>query len=171
MSITDELRKYISGPARWGISHICEENIVAIADRIDAEHEKAVQEKSIRVYTSDADMEHDGWIRLPKDANGEPIRFKDKVTVPWSEKVYEVGGFSYQENVHLGTMTIWINVHEDGEYKALCASVSCRHYKPPTVEDVLREFATEFNRDDTELCDEEIIERFAAKLQLRGDGE
>jgi hypothetical protein len=41
----------------------------------------------------------------------------------------------------------------------------------PTVEDVLQEFVSEFNRDDTELCDEEIIERFAAKLRLAGDAE
>lgn len=46
-----------------------------------------------------------------------------------------------------------------------------RHYHEPTVEDVLREFVSEFNRDDTELCDEEIIERFAAKLRLAGDAE
>lgn len=47
-----------------------------------------------------------------------------------------------------------------------------RLFKPrPTVEDVLQEFVVEFNRDDSELCDEEIIERFAAKLQLRGDAE
>ena len=40
------------------------------------------------------------------------------------------------------------------------------HHHEPTVEDVLREFVTEFNRDDTELCDDEIIERFAKRLQL-----
>ena len=47
----------------------------------------------------------------------------------------------------------------------------CRHYHTPTVEDVLREFVDEFNRDDTELCDGEIIERFAAKLRLAGEGD
>ena len=36
----------------------------------------------------------------------------------------------------------------------------------PTVEDVLTEFVTEFNRDDSELCDGEIIERFAKRLRL-----
>lgn len=81
----------------------------------------------------------DGWVELPKDADGVPIRFKDKVTVPWSDKVYEVGGFSYQENVHTGTMTIWIDTHIDGEFRALCATDSCHHYAPDTWERIIED--------------------------------
>lgn len=54
MSITDELRRYINGPAKSGISHICEKAIANIADRIDAEHEKAMS----RAGQLLADAEH-----------------------------------------------------------------------------------------------------------------
>lgn len=70
-------------------------------------------------------------------------------------------------------MTIWINVHENGEYKALCAADSCRHYKPPTVEDVLREMleqAVGYSDAHTTVALNTISE-YATKLQLRGDGE
>lgn len=43
------------------------------------------------------------------------------------------------------------------------------HHRPDTVEDVedvLWQLVDELSRDDTELCDDEIIERFAAKLRL-----
>lgn len=47
-----------------------------------------------------------------------------------------------------------------------------RHYKrKPSVENVLVELLREYDRDDSELTDGEIVERFAARLRLAGDDE
>ena len=47
-----------------------------------------------------------------------------------------------------------------------------RHYKrKPNVENVLVELLREYDRDDSELTDGEIVERFAARLRLAGDDE
>ena len=51
-----------------------------------------------------------------------------------------------------------------------------RHYTPPTVEDVLREFASDIadvlGGDDFRLDgSDELFAEYAAKLRLAGDGE
>ena len=194
MSITDELRKWAKQnqshgevfgglPPKHPFNRCCAvEDLLAIVDRIDAEYDDAVRKKAAKMLTNvtaymDADdLAEIGLTRLPTDADGVPILFKDKVTVPWSDKVYEVNGFSYQENLHLGTMTVWINTHEDGEYKALCAVDSCRHYKPPTTEDVLRECCNKYHALLIEGMSDiphdmpapgEIIAEYAKRLQLK----
>ena len=86
MSITDELRGWTSDHActitiPWG-------QLTTIADRIDDEHESAVQEQhweGVQGGILDADkwaeaVRNDGWIELPKDANGEHIRPGDIVS-------------------------------------------------------------------------------------------
>jgi hypothetical protein len=151
MGITDELRKW--GYGFCGSSY---EAVNAIADRIDAEHERQLEV----LYRDMSDAE---YVKLPKDTGSEYIHERDKVD--WRD--------------HAGT---W---HENATVVAVCNDgcyvmdgiafhvhkSDIRHHPEPTVEDVLREFVSEFNRDDTELCDEEIIERFAAKLRLSDDGE
>lgn len=92
-----------------------------------------------------------GYVALPVDRDGVPIHLGDEMET--------VGG----QVVRVRHMTIY----ESGwllNYSARTPSMMT--HRPKTVEDVLRKFVTEFNRDDTELCDEEIIERFAAKLRL-----
>lgn len=81
MSITEELRRYISGPAKSGISHICEKAIANIADRIDAEHERACAEAYGNGVESVALPDMTAYIQLPKDADGEYIRIGDEVEV------------------------------------------------------------------------------------------
>ena len=171
MAITDKLRKWAEDemPLSYRMA------VLAIADRIDEAAQdmsnKAYcdgQSASIRAKVSDELAKDNGWVRLPTDADGVPIRFKDKVTVPWSDKVYEVSGFSYQEHTHLGTMTVWINTHEDGEVKALCATGSCHHYKPPTTEDVLNEMLDVYCSNDSRTpC--QLVAEYAKRLQLRED--
>lgn len=192
MKIAAELMAYAKNEA----PHYEMETLLAIADRINAEHARIVHEKiskahadgeqnAINQLRSKSEDHRRGYqlgyekamqeieqtyVKLPVDADGEPIHFKDKVIVPWSDKVYEVSGFSYQENVHLGTMTVWINTHEDGEYKALCAVGSCYHYHEPTVEDLLDEFVERWH--DTHHDDLPALKaEYAKRLQLRGDGD
>ena len=170
MAITDELREYArafdhvwfksDGTAIFttGIPPIdavrLDEHVLAIADHIDAEHAEAQRRWMAEL---DAARDRDGWVELPKDADGEYIRIGDVMAYADNTKPMEV--------VALVPPAVFLT--EDGPRFA----DMCRHYHTPTVEDVLREFVDEFNRDDTELCDGEIIERFAAKLRLAGEGD
>lgn len=101
------------------------------------------------------------YTELPLDADGVPIHVGDvmesKVGGPlFGEGSFEVRAMRCDE-------CGWEVYDRLGER---CAPSLLRHYHKPPVEDVLREFVTEFNRDDTELCDDEIIESFAKRLQL-----
>ena len=116
--------------------------LTAIADRIDA-------------------MLEERYVELHKDVDGEYIHEHDKVD--WRD--------------HAGTWhksALVVAVCSDGCYvmDGMVFHVHAsdiRHHKHPTVEDVLAELLCEYDRDDFELT--ELIERFAAKLQLRGDAE
>ncbi len=93
-------------------------------------------------------------IEFPLDADGVPIRVGDSV---------EVNGDCRGTVLSIKLCLDGWWVYANGRSRR---PERYRHYHAPTVVDVLREFVSEFNRDDTELCDEEIIERFAAKLKL-----
>ena len=142
----------------WCPRHKAE--LTSIADRIDAEHEKAVQEEFVRVYTSDADMEHDGWIRLPMDADNEIVNVGDKLD--GYNKTIEVMW------LRLGRTGWWI-IDKYGKSYACCDAFL--HHHDPTVEDVLDEFASAYDRIGGE--DEEhqkyldLIAEYATKLQLK----
>lgn len=194
MSITDELRK-------WAHEHLYKSGIrsdlLAIADRIDVEHEKAMSRAGQLLADAEKDRDYNyaNWqdckqkvlqhnitldelsadierledelahcIELPKDADGEYVRIGDKVTC--ARSVWQVTGLRLT-GLAWGVCCTIFNDH-GGSGTNVYPPCDLRHYHAPTVEDVLREFVSEFNRDDTELCDEEIIERFAAKLRLAG---
>lgn len=127
MSITDELRRYISDRTGQGISLVCEKKIANIANLIDAEHEAMLEDARKHVY--------EGYVELPKDADGEPIHIGDVV-------VYDHDG------VRTGTPETvrWIAMGEtevriSTDRTSYPMPSSLRHYHEPTVEDVLREFA------------------------------
>ena len=168
--ITAELRKYALG---WDERNRVRRELTAIADRIDAEHESACAEAYGNGVESVALPDMSAYVKLPVDADGEPIHMGDLVTVPWKDKVYEVAGFSCSKQLCSDIRTIWIDVYspEKKHNIPLCGAGSCRHYHAPTVEDVLEELLREYDRDDSELTNGEIIERFAAKLRLAGDAE
>lgn len=152
MSITDELRKW--GYGFCGDTH---DVVTAIADRIDAEHQRQLDV----LYRDMSDAE---YVKLHKDTGGEYIREHDKVD--WRD--------------HAGT---W---HENATVVAVCDDgcyvmdgivfhvhkSDIRHHHAPTVEDVLFEFARFWS--DEELTDIEhlqphaaqTIAEYAAKLRL-----
>ena len=166
MSITDELREYIANQ-QWCANG----TLSAIADRIDAEHQKATRELNNLAGAS---------VLLPIDADGVPFRIGDKV----DSDHYEDGtvtGIQYglaangaiRELVavrpHGWDTATW---HDPEEYA---------HHHEPTVEDVLREFAEKMNEnmgmytgeaidaDEWREADARTVEKYAAKLRLAGE--
>ena len=151
MSITDELRAYTGGFYLFRYKDV-REKLDAIADRIDAEHEAKVSYWQGASYKDGYDegfasaddwfaqredtMAEHGWIRLPKDANGEYIRVGD-----------ELAGYGYPNGgayckAIVGEWGI-LAAEQDCKYQRwlLWSADAVRHYHAPTVEDVLREFA------------------------------
>lgn len=172
MSITDELRT--GGIYRFPSNRrvFTEEELTAIADRIDAEHEAKVSYWQGASYRDgydegfasaddwlgqheDAMAEH-GWVKLPKDANGVPICVGDVLTD--GEHTFVV-----DELAAFGGGS-WSIRNEDGSAWKAC---DVTHHHEPTVEDVLREFAYGLG---VPVADS-YIAASAAKLRLAGDAE
>ena len=158
MSITDELRGFASN---WDWldrgSGATERKILTIADRIDAEHKREIDHACKQYDNAVAER---GWIRLPKDANGEYIHIGDVM-----ENIY--GNVDVVE----GILSDRYLVLRDNDWISLRADWSHHHHKP-TLEDVLAEFALEIDPSaDIAVTGAETIKKFAAKLQLKEPGE
>lgn len=164
MSITDELRTWM-----YGHTVNCSDNriaLVAIADRIDAEHEKAtagcIHYDPERHYCSVHGDTENGWVKLPVDADGVPIRVGD--VMEWCDPDGEVTVTCEVDAVGVECFFAWDGAN--GRYAQKCANVY-RHHHPPTVEDVLEEFAQMY----IACNDKGTIAEYAAKLRLAGEGE
>ena len=130
MSITDELRE-------WGerqLPHLpYRKALAAIADRIDAAHEDALISSYFDGVFSDEELAENGFIRLPKDADGEYIRVGD---VMEGEKFG--GGFSEPFEV-VGYIMSNGELEPMDENKCPRKRKYSHHHHAPTVEDVLLE--------------------------------
>jgi hypothetical protein len=163
MSITDELREY----ANTRISPN-KGMLTAIADRIDAEHERLMQEQPFTidmVPMTDERMAEHGWIRLPKDADGEYIHVGDEVYQVEGGWVYTVESIRFYPD---NTTVTFSCKHGFG-----CDSAhNVRHYHAPTVEDVLREFAERYLDYEgipsagRRGVGEALMDEYASKLRL-----
>lgn len=149
MSITDELRKWAHDemPRNYRMA------VLALADHIDEEHEKAVHELNGLAEAS---------VLLPKDADGEVVRVGSLCKVyPFNEpakkvRALRVSGFG------------WFVTFEDGTEEQL---YRIRVYKPPTTEDVLCEMlekAVGYSDAHTTVALSAIAE-YANRLQLKED--
>ena len=118
-----------------------------------------------RHYCSCHDIDTDGLVELPKDADGEVWHIGDRTE---SGQTIKSMGLSKHGWHFVGTVNeIDPAIH--------------RHYQPPTVEDLLREFArvgihiaAKHGIKAGEIdfyADEEAIAEYAAKLRLAGDAE
>lgn len=164
MSITDELRK-------WGRATLMPSLLVkmeAIADRIDAEHERAVSEQPYTidmVPMTDESMAGHGWVRLPKDADGVPIRIGDVMEPKGSGLLFDKA--SFEVRIMRCDECGW-EVYDrlGGRY----VPSLLRHHHAPTVEDVLTEFAAKLiERGELTNGGAQTIAEYAAKLRLRED--
>ena len=154
MSITDELREWAKGDGlRAGMSlRTARDQALAIADRIDAEHERTLGEWDYWESTH---------VELPKDADGVPIHIGDVMENIVCPSVHrEVTGVGAE------CFYGW----DDGNGRYSQFDVSCsRHHHAPTVEDVLREMLDAWGELPAEETNEAIVAEYAAKLQLRED--
>lgn len=164
--ITDELRKYIRDTARWGISPTCEKGLSDIADRIDAEHNRAIASvmNDALYHANDKDMADLGWYRA-LDADKEVIHADDEL---FRKENGEPAG--RVTAIGVGQRAGWVWTLIDGRNVSIghYADVLCHHHAP-TVEDVLREFAEGLG---VPVADS-YIATSAAKLRetLAGDAE
>lgn len=171
MSITDELREWVMENTTnnvftcYPLKHeVCgtKERLLDIADRIDAEHERGMADAYLNGTPTDEQMAELGWVRLPKDADGELIRVGDAVKP-----------FGYES----GTVAS-VEIHDDGnafvgvlpygcDVPTVHNAVEVFHYRASTVEDVLREFALaceDAGNAGPEVA--RIAAGYAAKLKL-----
>ena len=98
------------------------------------------------------------YIELPKDSDGEHIHIGDKLMGKHLE------GNPIVECTRLTLTNGWMVGHgrADGTPNLFV------HHKPPTVEDVLWEFALEIDQAvDADVSVEKTIAEYAAKLKLR----
>ena len=169
MSITDELRRWINGNT---VIHVT--GLRAIADRIDAEHERAVMSamNDALYHANDKSMAELGWVRLPKDADGVPFRIGDKVDSDHYEDGTVTGIQFYK--IYNGGIRTLIAVRPDGWDVATWRTPDeYRHHHELTVEDVLTkmlEQAVGYSDAHTTVATNAIAE-YAAKLRLAGEGE
>lgn len=186
MSITDELREWaVNHRAELDMGQLYPAMIHDIADRIDAAHENGCKEQFVCgaehgigasieasmiqergwIKATDENMAEHGWVRLPLDADGVPIRIGDTVRYDTTGKPFEVKEICYMD----GYETEVGNGEQYGSVMAGCV----HHYHPPTVEDVLREFALRAIRDSESNCGDldETCAEYAKKLRLAGEDE
>lgn len=157
MSITDELRNEVfhapMEPDQRG-------RFIAIANRIEAEHVGAQRRWMAEL---DAARDRDGYIALPKDADGEYIHVGDMM-----------------DTEHFGTVEVEGFIHNavafynySGQPAYLCTSPAnlCHHHHEPTVEDVMVEFATDWESAQDGEDKTAVLKEYAAKLRLAGEDE
>ena len=171
MAITDELREFAQGCA-GGMGG---DALRHIADRIDREHRMAMEKVAAEVDAlpmTDESMAEHGWIRLPLDADGVPIRPGDELVI------FETGEHIRAYDVELYDDGRWL-VCDDETMDSIHPD-RLRH-RAQTVEDVLRECIANVCRSNAQLyqqgcspltmedIDEELdeyINEYAAKLRL-----
>ena len=165
MSITDELREW-KGHIQTRLAPeavlALRGELNAIADRIDAEHE-SVRAESIIDMTDESMAEH-GWVRLPKDADGVTIRIGDELDSLEALHPDVPARFKVQDMFYYGNGKWHLRA-----YPATYKPEKCRHHHAPTVEDVLREFALKAAGRECMTMRNDLVDEYAAKLQLRED--
>ena len=167
MKSIDRLREYVTGPARCGISLICEKIILKELDSI--EREVGEMQRALTIDTqpmTDENMAEHGWVRLPVDAEGVPIHVGD-VMEERSGHTFEVASIMVFGGS--GNQLVFSDARNFSSFRE---PHDLRHHHAPTVEDVLREFALaceDAGNAGPEV--ERIVAEYAAKLRLAEEDE
>lgn len=102
------------------------------------------------------------YVELPKDADGEPIRVGDEVVC--INKRWTVTGLRLTGGFWGVCCTIFND--QGGSGTNVYPPDSLTHYKPPTVEDVMVEFATDLESAQDGEDKTAVLKEYAAKLRL-----
>lgn len=152
MSITDELKDFANSGMSAMECAAYSDKLIAIADRIDAEHEEALSQAYMDVSDSE-------WVRLPKDADN----------VPWNVGDCDEDGNEVTE-LRLTSSGWCVLTDDEWPYRP----ERHRHYHAPTVEDVLQEFTSaifEWSRKSGTVAEvgtwSDVAAKYAAQLQLK----
>lgn len=172
MAITDELRSVAAKTecANGRCEKLYRGDLETIADRIDAEHAEAQRRWMAEL---DAARDRDGFIELPKDADGVPIHVGDTVTC--GRSVWQVTGLRLT-GLAWGVCCTIFNDH-GGSGTNVYPPCNIRHHHAPTVEDVLTELTDEvwnrycFGGTASDSGIRELVAEYAVKLRLAGDAE
>ena len=198
MSITDELRSWAARRlAGWKMLREEHDELTAIADRIDAEHQKAMSRAGQLLADAEKDRDYNyaNWQEckqkvlqgnitfdelnakiehlmdeLPHcmDADNVPVSIGDRME--WVR--YKDGDPTIVRTVSgIGNGVFFAWSKENGRYAQYEAD-AYRHYHAPTVEDVLREFyvyAERGKEHHREDVDDAVLAEYAARLRLAGD--
>ena len=162
MSITDELRNGGTHLTVTDRRAFGEEELTSIADRIDREHRMALEKVAADAFLdgapTEAQLEELGWIRLPVDADGVPIRPGDELVI------FETGEHIRAYDIELYDDGRWCV----GDYETMDSIHPDRlRHRAQTVEDVLDEFANAvLGCDNTEDSVQRVIAEYAAKIRL-----
>lgn len=138
MSITDELRECIRTANRSyedarnpyndrEILRIPEEELTAIADRIDAEHAEAVAD-ALQLRGGP-----DRWVELPVDADGVPIKVGDVMEWP-DGSTFDVVGISAN--------TLFYVEHDFDDSAQWTAAHNKRHHQLDSWERIIKDALT-----------------------------
>ncbi len=155
MSITNELREWAKTAL---MNNIKVNRAIAIADRIDAEHERECKEQYACGIGASIDtlmIQTHGYIELPKDADGEYIHVGDEV------KDVDYDGHASVFEMRMTADGWWVGAG------GICRRPdSYRHYHIPTVEDVMVEFATDWESAQDGEDKTAVLKKYVAKLRL-----
>ena len=173
MSITDELRDWVLNHYTGWQSKQAEG--LAIADRIDEEHGRAVRQARADAFgeryvnidswlsQNEREMAKHGWVKLPVDADGMPIHIGDEMRAD-SEPRYskhKVVGIELRES---GGWSIDLLGYGLSALRPECSY----HHRTTTVEDVLNEMLDAFCSNDIRTpC--QLVADYAKRLTLKED--
>ena len=161
MNSIDNLREYVlTAPSICSTTRAI---LVGYIDGIEREvddmwHALTIDAKPM----TDENMAESGWVRLPVDADGEPIHVGDVMDEGKVAKVV-LTDEHWEPSVYVYKLP---NV----QHEYFCSEVT--HHHAPTVEDVLREFAAQVTNGQHihgAIEIEQAIAGCAAKLRLAGE--
>ena len=144
MESTDKLRKYI----RAFVKGSMETDLTDLADEIERE----IAER---------------YMELPVDADGVPVKLGDTIGEVDNRDRYTftVEGYTSALPDGIGELML-VDEHDDCWYPT-----KCRHVKPRTIEDVLRDFADAYGDLGGLESSDQLFAKYADELRSMGVGE
>ncbi len=162
VGITDELRNWMGAASRDVIgAHLIlgsYNNLLDIADRIDERASKMYADLTIGMEPMDEEhMARDGWVKLPVDADGVPIRLGDEM------ELTDEAANRFDGDKHFGKVEE-LSVLADGWFVDGEPATDLRHVRPDSWERIIQDAIAEgFERTDVSapcvVGNDELVER------------